>query len=173
MFVKKMRMAALAILFISFSGCAEEKGSALTGLADWPFPEAVEVRAFRFDLDGQPGSLISRGSLAEDRSPHEGVQLSKIQTRKLRSLVVHGETPKNPSLCYMPHHGFIFYDATGDVLGYMEFSPSCFSGFSRTQAQMNGDPPSQDSAYLTAGGWEGLAALFAELGIPVGELNTE
>ena len=161
-------MAAVTSLLI---GCARHEEGASIGISEWPYADAVEVRAFQFDVsDDQPGSLIWRGELTENRTPPLGAPLSKPQIEKLRSIILHGGESKKPSLCYVPHHGFVFYDADSAPLGYIELSFQCFSGFSRTKKQMSGEPPYPlDATYLTESGWGEMAALFDELGISVSE----
>lgn len=164
---KNMRIAASVILCSLLSGCADHNESALLGLSEWPFPDAVEVRAFQFDAQtNQPRSLIWRGRLTEHRNPSAGALLSNEQVERLRSIVVHREEARSPSLCYVPNHGFVFYGSDLEKLGYIELSFQCYSGFSRTKTQMSGKPPyTQDAVYLTDSGWRDMVALFEELGL--------
>jgi hypothetical protein len=83
----------------------------------FPGLEFAEVRAFAFDLrvDGRPicmGPLDDDGSLCST-VVGDGVVLSSEQTDLLLAIVRAKGTYGDGSACFLPHHGFVFYDAAG------------------------------------------------------------
>lgn len=76
-------------------------------------------------------SVDSKRSLFQDGKFHKGVkgQFSKKLTENEATVVVNAITGKHlwkgGALCYMPHHGFVFYNKKDEVVGHIEICFMC------------------------------------------------
>ncbi len=92
---------------------------------DWP-KKAVRIVAVTYDYtqDRRSPSVVVRDRL------HKGVflissKLTKEQTKMLYSSITGQHTPWKPFMCFMPHHGFVFYDETDKIVGSMSLCFQC------------------------------------------------
>lgn len=94
----------------------------------WHF-EFSEVRAFRINWDEEhphDGILIG-DDLNESRIPKEGILLSGEQVEQLRRAIVEGE-PNGPiGMCHYPHHAFVFYSSSGEIVEHYDICFLCRS----------------------------------------------
>jgi len=127
---------------------------------EWHFDGFTEVRVYRLNWDtAQPNDtetiVLRDGSLHPTRLPKEGVKLTAAQIEKLRDAVC-GEHPKFDALkCHMPHHGVLFLNEEGKIVGDISLCFMCRTDYSS---------PSGFARYWD---YDALAALFEELEIPI------
>jgi len=72
---------------------------------------------------GKP--LVDSGRLHKGIVANKTVRLSDDEIQKLLSLVTGENRPRLGAMCYEPHHGFIFYDSAGKVVGHLEICLMC------------------------------------------------
>ena len=101
-------------------------------------------------------SLVEAGVLHPGTKDGKVVRLTAKQLAQAQALLV----GKNPGYmrarCFLPHHGIVFYDRSGKILGHIEVCLLC----STTRS----NPPKGLSDYW---GLRGLQKLFIECGFPV------
>ena len=93
----------------------------------WLPREIKEVRAYVYDYKQEPKNM----SLLKDGRLHTGIintggsKLSDDQIKRLKKALVSSEPRQAGALCYMPHHGFIFFDSRGKAMGHIELCFQC------------------------------------------------
>lgn len=131
----------------------------------------AKVRAFAFDLenDSRP---ICYGPLDEDGTScstvqRPGVELTAEQASKLVDLLKQKSSFGVGSKCFLPHHGFVFYDEAGVPVADISVCFLCDMAASRPSIP---DARPGDEGASTVGisekGIAGLRALCTELGLP-------
>ncbi len=137
----------------------------------FPGIEFSEVRAFAFDLE-VAGRPICRGPLDPDGTTcstvaRPGVKLTSEQTKKLTDLLAARSSYGGGSACFLPHHGFVFYDAAGVPVA--ELSVCFLCDMAEAHPAIPIAKPSDAGATtvgITEKGVAGLRALCNELGLP-------
>lgn len=89
----------------------------------------TEVRAFAFDLEVADRPVCGM-PLDPDGTPCEtvaqpGVVLSDAQTKLLLSMLSKKSTWGSGSSCFLPHHGFVFYDEAGTPVAELSLCFMC------------------------------------------------
>jgi hypothetical protein len=125
------------------------------------------VKAYAFDLEisGRPvcdGPLNEDGSLCSTVAAE--ATLSEEQVKRLASIFTSEKTFGSTSGCFLPHHGFVFFDAVGGPVGYVSFCLLCDNVISRPQLSK----AKLEGGYygLSKEGHEALKSLCQELGLP-------
>lgn len=127
-----------------------------TGPIPWHF-QFSEVRAYRMNWDDEyarNGILIGE-SLNESRQPKEGIVLSDRQMEELRKAIMEGRIDGALTMCHYPHHAFIFYSESGEIVGHFDICFLCSSA--------RGAP----AGFAEFADYQSLRSLMASLGIPV------
>ncbi len=118
-----------------------------------PFPQATQLRLFvevGFTDAGKP--ILSKA---------KGVQLNAAQRKAFEQSLLITAAPEEESACFMPHHFFRYYDASGKQVGDVAICFCCDGvGASGSNAL---EPPS--GAMLSAD-YGNVKALVAALGEP-------
>ncbi|MDQ8192724.1 hypothetical protein [Roseibacillus persicicus] len=143
----------LAVVFYQRS-----RESTLPDEGEWHFDEFVEVRAFQINWDDEFAMtpIVDVGGLMnQSRTPEAGVLLTVEQVEKLKRAVTAEHSPHPIAMCFYPHHAFLFYDKTGDIVGQIDVCFKC--------SNYSGSP----QGYAEYWGIDRLKALFIELGIPI------
>ena len=99
----------------------------LSAAGGWLPREVAEVRAFVYDYTQEEGnqSLMKGGRLHRGVINGDGTKLDEGQVERLRDALRSSEKRIPGAFCYMPHHGFGFYDAEGVPMGYIELCFQC------------------------------------------------
>lgn len=129
----------------------------------WPSGEIHEVRAYAFDHSGGD-SVVIDGHLNPALIDPAGVKLDAAQTQRLlRALVAKPESKENwTTMCYDPHHGFVFFDKQGGIVAHVTLCLHCENGYALP------DGPNDDRWDIGA-----LKGLLVELQLPVSEDRDE
>ncbi len=87
------------------------------------------VRMYRMSWDHQESSerILSDGELNESRLPKDGLLLSFAQVKKLQAAVTGSHPEVEPFLCFDPHHGFVFFDKDGAIVGSIDICFQCMN----------------------------------------------
>ncbi len=131
----------------------------------------AEVRAFAFDL-AQGGRPVCYGPLDEDGTlcstvARPGVKLTGEQAEKVVALFQQKSTFGGGSKCFLPHHGFVFYDEAGVPVADISVCFMCQMAASRPStpaARTSGE--GGGSVGMSDKGTAALRALCTELGLP-------
>lgn len=171
------------------------------------FPKAVVVKAFIFDpADGHGVSILQNfTTLNVTAAPVAGVRLTANQINRLKRALVMQPRPSEYTVgaCFEPHHGFVFEDAQGKVVGTVDVCFNCLSkaydapGFVERANAINARRPKTNTAAdqnvrrkldteveqlraelgMPSGWevvhWESLADLVRELGLPIRPVATD
>ncbi len=108
--------------------------SALTSCSNHPppyrlFPVAVKVHVYGapssdlMDVD-KSGHVSAQGS-AGNIPVTDGGWLTPSEIAELRDSIHFTRTPDSVAACCIPRHAFLFYDATGHYLGYLDVCFEC------------------------------------------------
>jgi len=95
---------------------------------DWPFSGVVAVHAFRINWDDKTSfnPLVDQnGELNSTREPIEGVLLNNEQVKLLKRAVLGNHPPGWVAACHYPHHGFLFTDQQGSIVGSADICFMC------------------------------------------------
>ncbi len=118
-----------------------------------PFPQATQLRLFvevGYTETGKP--ILSKA---------KGVQLNATQRKAFENSLKITAAPEYEAACFMPHHFFRYYDASGKEVGDVAVCFCCYGvGASGSKAL---EPP--DGAMLSAD-YQSVKALVAALGEP-------
>ena len=127
------------------------------GSTSWPPTGYVEVRAYLYNLDGEPlARILKQAKLHATVWNPKGAALSKAQIATVQRAVAdyHPDFHRIPAGCYYPRHAFVYYDAQQKPVGFVEICFSCW-GY-RTSPEHSGDLD-----------FETLKKIFVKLNIPV------
>lgn len=104
--------------------------SAETDPKDWGFIQFAEVRAYYMNWDDELSmDYITNPdrTLNETRLPLEGVLLNMAQVETLRKAVTGNHPVVESADCIYPHHAFVFFSDTGEVVGAIDLCFLCFN----------------------------------------------
>jgi hypothetical protein len=132
------------------------QGFVSNDFASWiPQFKRVEVVVYDHSVEeGRP--LVDSGRVHPGVVQKVTAGLSDDEVERLKKLVTGKHRPRLPAWCYEPHHGFIFYDGEGNVVGHIEICFSC--------RNYRSDPPRGLSADFDL---DGLKDLILAKGLPV------
>lgn len=133
----------------------------------------ASVRAYAFDLEND-GKPVCSGPLREDGSLCDTVAaeatLSPSQAQDLVDLLNAKSTFGGGGSCFLPHHGFVFFDEAGGPVGYVSVCFMCENA--RSAPQLSKAKAPYGSYGISEAGAEALRALCAELGLPKCDART-
>lgn len=124
----------------------------------WLPREIHEVRAYVYDhtqeLDND--ALLKGGKIHAGVINSGGARLSDEQIERLKN-ALRSQEERNPgAFCYLPHHGFVFYDKDGQAMGHIELCFQCGNVASSPKGLPN-----------TEWNWKEIRRLLVELEIPI------
>lgn len=124
----------------------------------WHFSGFSEVRAFRLNWDDKYAfdRIINQdGSLNVTRMPKKGVLLTNKQVGQLEAAVT-GVHPDHPvALCFYPHHAFVFYNDSREIVGHINVCFLC--------SNYSGEP----KGFADNWNLDELRKLISDLGLPL------
>ena len=140
--------------------------SAFTTAAKWP-PPFVEVRGYSYNrIEPPPGKdrtghrrmyypLFEDNRLTGTVINKAGARLSANQVQRLLRAIT-GKHPEHlHAMCFNPHHGFVFYDASSKPVAWIEVCFEC----GNTESWPEGRKLTEDDM-------DALLALCKELKLP-------
>ena len=129
-------------------------------VVQWPTKPFTEVRAYCYDYTSEMSrSFFVNGRMHKGVQDPKGVKLTAEQVKQLQKAITVSQ-PKGPRTpCYAPHHAFVYYDAQGKVVGWLEM---CF-GCNQQLSYPAGVPEYVDRIAL----WN----LAGDLNLPLGKGN--
>lgn len=132
--------------------------------AGWLPREVHEVRAYVYDYTQEKGnvSLLRQGRLHRGIIDKDGAKLSAEQVERLKGALRSSEERRTGAFCYMPHHGFVFFDIDGKAMGHIELCFQCGN-----VANSPGGLPEREWD------WEVLRAVLKELNVPILKTNED
>ena len=132
--------------------------SIITGHANFSIQDIQEVRAFVYDYTQDKNSklLLKNNKLHKGVINDPGIKLSIQQIKRLKTALRTSKKEGPMARCYMPHHGFIFYNTQGKAIGHIEL---CF------QCGNKDSTPKSLSAHPWD--WAELKKILEELKIPI------
>jgi hypothetical protein len=142
----------MACLVASFASCSRTSKS----VSSWPPVGYASVKAYIYNLDGDDSApLLSRDRLSESVLDAAGSVLSQNDAKRFIA-AVSGSHPEHPVAgCYIPRHGLVFYEQSGEPVGWVEICFECLNYRASSEAAPK---------YFDI---ESLRQLFLELKIPV------
>lgn len=144
-------MKTLLLLLIYFS-------AAFSADANWLPREIHEVRAYVYDYtqEDENLSLLKNGKLHKGIINDGGSKLSEDQVARLKDAIRSSKERIPGAFCYMPHHGFVFFDKDGKAMGHIELCFQC----GNVASSPKGLPEREWN-------WNELGTLLEELKIPI------
>jgi hypothetical protein len=118
--MKSLRLLlVLALAFVPSASCGPAPGVEL-------FPAAVSVKAYMFEGE-EPGRGVFYDFATLDPSavPAQGVSLSPAQVARVKRAFSAPTGEQGAAACFNPRHGFVFYDAKGQVVGTLDVCFEC------------------------------------------------
>jgi hypothetical protein len=140
-----MRALLLLPLFVASAGAAQ-----------WPSVAYSEVRGYAYNgfVRDRIVDLVENGKLGPTVVNKPGVRLTPRQIERLIIEVSNRRSGRVDLItCLSAHHGFVFYDAQGKIVAWIEIDFRC------RNVQMS--PPAQGIPYF-----EALKRLCEELKLP-------
>lgn len=136
----------------------------LSAKAQWLPSEIHEVRAFVYDYTQEDGNdaLLKAGKLHKGIINDGGAKLSQEQIERLKEALRSSKERVPGAFCYMPHHGFVFYDKEGKAMGHIELCFQC----GNVASSPAGLPERQWN-------WQEIRKLLEELKIPILEKDED
>jgi hypothetical protein len=124
----------------------------------WLPREIHEVRAYVYDYTREEGnrSLLKDGKIHRGVINSGGTKLSDPQIQRLQAALRSSKERKAGAFCYMPHHGFVFFDKNGKAMGHIEL---CF--------QCGNVDSSPEGLPMREWNWKAIRELLEELDIPI------
>lgn len=132
-------------------------------------PNTAKVLAYVYDYtQKKPSAKHYDKRLIKDRVMHigvigEGKVLTKDQSLTLFKALRANRKPGVSADCYMPHHGFVFYDKDNAIIGHIELCFQCGNSYSSVKSIPNGN----------TWDWKEIATLLKQLEIPMLKKNSE
>lgn len=104
-------------LFLGKQGNVVEK-------TEWP-GDFTKVVAVAYDFSQDKSNLV-----VVDKNLHKGIffvsrALTKDQVARLMAAITGKHTPWKASMCFEPHHGFVFYDKNDVIIGSLSICFGC------------------------------------------------
>lgn len=127
-------------------------------------PGIVKVEAVVYDCEEGHADRLSKRPLVVRGEKHPFIVETQTRTlnsdeiSQLATLLSVKHHKSNPAYCFVPHHGFLFYNARGEIHAHVEVCLLCQQGVSR---------PGEGLAKIWD--YEGLKTFIASLGLPVFE----
>jgi hypothetical protein len=112
-----MRAVLLSLLLIASASAAK-----------WPGVAYSEVRGYAYNAydRGRIRDLVENGKLGPTVVNKTGVRLTARQIDRLIIEVSNSRSgPVDLKTCWSPHHGFVFYDAKGKAVAWVEICFRC------------------------------------------------
>jgi hypothetical protein len=128
---------------------------------EWPGVAYTEIRAYAWPLEQNestvilPALKVRRGTLKSS-----GGTLSAEQQGRLLKAQQRTATPRPQAACYVPHNAFVFYDAHGKAVAFMEICFDCLG------VRVFPEDAGCDPDFIA------LAKIFAEKKLPFGRFKT-
>ena len=120
-----LRLTGTGLMGAVLSSCATAPVSSVPVV--WPTRKFATVRAFVYDCDAdksvsffQKNGAVHRGVI---NGP--GVLLTEAQVQRLMPALTTDTVRQHRTACYLPHHAFLFYDASGHVMAHSEICFTC------------------------------------------------
>lgn len=150
--------ALVMIMITSCSSNSHSNANSNSKPGQWHFSGFAEVRAYRLNWDDQDSFnpiLNQDGTLNPTRIPKDGLRLTEAQVKRLEAAVT-GSHPDHPiAACFYPHHAFIFYGASGKIVGHINICFLC--------SNYDGQP----EGYAKSWNLDELAKLIKDIGMPL------
>ena len=126
--------------------------------AEWLPRKIHEVRAYVYDftMEERNLSLLKNGKLHKGIINDGGAKLSDEQVERLQDALRSKQERIPGALCYLPHHGFVFFDADGKPMGHIELCFQC----GNVDSSPKGPPDNEWN-------WEEISKILGELKIPI------
>lgn len=123
---------------------------------DWPGVEYAEVRAYLYNPpETRRNRILSNGKLHPAVVNPEGIKLDAARVKQLLQATYHRQPDRSGSGCFLPHHGFVFYDRDGKAVADLSICFVC----TRAEGRPYSETIQWDMALL--------AQLIRDLGLPV------
>ncbi len=150
-----MKIVLLLFIFVVAS---------LNANAGWLPREIHEVRAYVYDYTQEVKnlSLLKHGKLHKGIINNGGTKLSEDQVARLKEAIRSSKERIPGAFCYMPHHGFVFFDKDGKAMGHIELCFQC----GNVASSPKGLPEREWN-------WKELGTLLEELKIPIQKEDKE
>ncbi len=137
----------------------------------FPGVEFASVRAFAFDLRVSGRPICERPLDADGRLcstvERPGVVLTAAQVETLLSIVGKRSTFGGGSACFLPHHGFVFYDAADVPVAQVSVCFLCDMASFLPKSPLAKAPGEGGGAVgLSEAGNEALRGLCRDVGLP-------
>ncbi|NOT42852.1 MAG: hypothetical protein HOP13_20420 [Alphaproteobacteria bacterium] len=111
-------LLVLALAAAAGTSCGSAPGVAL-------FPQAVAVKAYLFDGDLGRGVFQDFATLHATAVPARGIGLAEGHVARLKRGFAIASGEQGAAACFNPRHGFVFYDAKGQVVGTLDVCFEC------------------------------------------------
>ena len=133
-------------------------GSSLLAHAKWLPREIHEVRAYVYDYTQEKGNeaLLKAERLHRGIINKGGAKLSDEQVERLKNALRSSKERVPGAFCYLPHHGFVFYDKKGSAMGHIELCFQC----GNVDSSPKGLPEREWD-------WKEMRKLLQELKVPI------
>ena len=101
-----------------------------TEFAEWHIEGISEIRAYRINWDTKEASarnvIGSRmDKLNPSRMPEHGIKLNSAQSITLKNAVMLEHEEEPAAACFHPHHAFLFFDSSGNVVDSIDLCFLC------------------------------------------------
>ena len=116
----------------------------------------VEVVLYNSEVPSPGDFLVHEGKFHKGLAEAWTQRLTAEQIDVLVSAITGKHQPVGGALCYIPHHGFVFYDKDSKILGHVEICFMCGNYYSMPRKGLSRD-------------WDlsKLGTLVRELGLPM------
>ena len=117
-----LHLTGTGLLGAVLSSCATAPVSSVPVV--WPTRKSATVRAFVYDCDAD-SFFQKNGSVHRGVINGPGVLLTEAQVQRLMPALTTPTPRQHRTACYLPHHAFLFYDASGHVVAHSEICFTC------------------------------------------------
>jgi hypothetical protein len=126
--------------------------------AGWLPREIGQVRAYVYDYTQERGNdaLLKDGILHTGVINKGGAILNDDQVAALKAALKSSPVHEEGPMCYMPHHGFVFYDKKGRAMGHVELCFHC--------GEAKSSPKGFPNILVD---WDAIRKILGELKVPV------
>lgn len=138
--------------------------TAMTAGAGWLPGPIHEVRAYIYDCarDRTNLALLKDGKLHPGVINPPGAKLTDEQVERLKNALRSSKERIPGAFCYVPHHGFVFYDKDSKAMGHIELCFQC----ANVSSSPTGLPEKEWD-------WKAIRTLLEELNIPILEKDED